>query len=127
MGNGKRALCCGSSLAGILSAMVNRRLAFFGLLLAFTASTVPAFAQLIQWGGGPKVNAVIVGKLVDFQNIPIAGARIGLATWKRTVWQPLSKSSADGTFELRVRIQPGDYDLIAGFGPYEVASSLIGV
>jgi esterase/lipase superfamily enzyme len=87
--------------------------------LAILVSRCPAEERPIQEGpGGQSVR--IVGTLTDFQKAPIGDATIGLARWDMTVWQPLTRSSAAGTFELRVQLQPGAYQVIAALGPYEV-------
>jgi hypothetical protein len=76
-------------------------------VLALVTTGRPARGQTIQQGRGRRMNVRIAGRLMDFNKIPIADATIGLADWKMTVWQPLTRTSATGDFVLRVRLQPG--------------------
>jgi esterase/lipase superfamily enzyme len=78
---------------------------------------------VIQPGPGPWITVRIAGRLTDFQNAPIGGATIGLATWDSAVWRPFTRSSAFGRYEVLVQLQPGTYRIIAAFGVYEVESS----
>src|SRR5450755_188287 len=94
-------------------------------LLTLAGLSGLAHAETIQQGDGPRVKVRITGKLLDFREAPIANATIGLARWDAIVWHPLGQSSEAGDFTLRVRLQPGGYRVIAGFGAYEVASQYL--
>jgi esterase/lipase superfamily enzyme len=49
-------------------------------------------------------------------------ATIGLATWEAKTWRPVTRSAQDGSYHIRVTLEPGEYRLIAAFDVYEVAS-----
>jgi esterase/lipase superfamily enzyme len=94
------------------------------LLLASTSSqTVAQGQRLLQRGRQQTVSVHIVGTLDDDQGSPISGARIGLALWSGTAWQPITVSSKTGAYEVRTRLQRGTYRVIAAFGRYELTSS----
>lgn len=100
-------------------AMVARPSALLALMMA--VSYCPAQTQPIQQGAGRRIDLRITGRLTDARELPIAGAAIGLARWDATVWQPLARSSATGSFELRVGLQAGAYKVIAAFGRFVIA------
>ena len=90
----------------------------------FTFVTIQSeLGQATQQGISEKVNVRIVGRLLDFNDVPISNARIGIAPANEPVWRPLTTSSRTGVFEIRIRLQPGAYSVIAAFGQYEVAHS----
>ncbi len=105
-----------------MTAMVQRFCTFCIAVLTLFATSDSAEERKIQQGSGPWLNVRVVGRLTDFEKVPIADATVGLAGFDATVWQPVTRSSATGDFELRVQLQPGDYRVIAAFGRYEVAT-----
>jgi esterase/lipase superfamily enzyme len=96
-------------------------MATFHRTLCFVLLAVVATGQAIQQGrGGLKVR--IAGQLLDFRELPLADAAIGIARWDMTVWKKVATSSPTGEFDVSVLLQPGDYRLIAAFGTYQVAA-----
>jgi len=90
-------------------------------VLAVAAAHRSAGGQTVQQGTG-RLKVRIAGQLLDYQEQPVANARIGIARWDMAVWQPVTTSSNTGNFEFSVLLQPGDYRLIAAFGSYQLAA-----
>lgn len=109
----------GRTTSAFLRASVALTCAFLWISAPTLVDGQPA---AIQQSGGEAFSVRIVGRLVDLEDVPIPGATIGLATWEATTWQPMSRSGADGTYDIRVRLQRGAYRLIATFGLYQIES-----
>jgi esterase/lipase superfamily enzyme len=110
--------------------MLATRVSILVACLILNTSSVGTDAQALkiqEIGPQQAIHIKIVGTLSDFEKAPIADAVIGIAPWRASVWQPLTKTLKDGSYSLTVDLQPGGYRLIAGLGEFRVADTFFDV